>query len=96
MLGNSWKCILNCASWFISFILNFNALCNACTVHRHTKLLRSNRIFCLISGKFGNYFFTVYNEIADHLWQYFAYFLNHNLSMKKFIVKFFLTDFQII
>ena len=29
MLGNCWKSIFNCVSWFISLILNFNALCDA-------------------------------------------------------------------
>ena len=31
MLGNFWICILNCVSWFVSFILNFTALCDAYT-----------------------------------------------------------------
>ena len=34
MLGNAWKCILKCVSWFVSVILNFNALCDAYTVQR--------------------------------------------------------------
>ena len=29
MLGNSWKCIFNCVSWFVSIVVNFNALCDA-------------------------------------------------------------------
>ena len=45
MLGNGWKCILNCVSWFVSVILNFKALCIAYTVQRHcTDLLRSEVI----------------------------------------------------
>ena len=49
MFGNSWKCIFNCVSWFLSLILNFSALCGAYTVLRHyTLLLKSNRIFCFL------------------------------------------------
>ena len=90
MLGNGWKCILNCVSWLVSPILNFNGLCIAFTVQRHyTVSLRNNRICYLILGIFfGNYFLTVYNEIKDHLRLYFVYFLNHNVFMKKFIAKF--------
>ena len=29
------KCIFNCVSWFVSTMLNFNALCDAYTVQRH-------------------------------------------------------------
>ena len=47
MLENGWKCILNCVSWFVIIILNFNALGDAYTIWRHyTVLLKSNRI-CL-------------------------------------------------
>ena len=89
MLGNGWKCILNCLSWFISAILNFNAFFNEYTVQRHyTELLRRNRIFCLILRIFlGDYFLTVSDKIEDHLRLYFVYFLNHDLSMRKFIIK---------
>ena len=34
MLGIGWKRILNCVSWFVSIILNLNALCGAYTVQR--------------------------------------------------------------
>ena len=42
--------------FFIDFIVNFNAVCDAYTVQRHyTVLLKTNRI-CLTSGIFsGNY-----------------------------------------
>ena len=29
IFGNGWKCILNSVTWFVSIILNFNALCDA-------------------------------------------------------------------
>ena len=66
--GNGWKCILNCVSWLVSVILNFNALGNANIVQRHyTELLRSNWIFCLILRiTFWNYFLTVSKEVEDH------------------------------
>ena len=42
MLGNGWKCILNCVLRFICVIQNFNALYNAYTVQKHfTELLIS-------------------------------------------------------
>ena len=81
--GNGWICILNCVSWFVSTILNFNALCDAYTVQMqsYTVLLKSNRIFWLMLGtSFGNYILTVYNEGDYHLWLYFLYFLDY-LSM---------------
>ena len=60
-IENGWICILNCVSWFVSIILNFNALCNAYTVHRHyTVLLKRKKIFCLILEIiFRNYIFTI-------------------------------------
>ena len=70
MLGNGWKCILNCVSLFFSVILNFNALCNAFTVVQryYTELFISDRIFCLILGiVLGNYFLTVFKEFEDLL-----------------------------
>ena len=39
MLGNGWKCIFNRVSWFISIILNFNALRDAYTVQRQNYAL---------------------------------------------------------
>ena len=78
MLGNDWKCIVNCVSWFVSIILNFNAFCDAYTVQKegYTMLLKSN-ICCLILGvTFGNYILTVSNEGEDHLCLYFVYFWN--------------------
>ena len=70
MHKNGWKCILNCGSWFVSVILNFNALCDAYTVLRnYAELLGNNRIFCLILGIiFGNYFLSASNKDGNHLW----------------------------
>ena len=43
---NDCKCIFNCASRFVSTILNFNTFCDAGTVYNHYALLvKSNRIF---------------------------------------------------
>ena len=28
-LGSDWKCIFDCALWFVSIIFKFNALCDA-------------------------------------------------------------------
>ena len=80
MIGNGWKCILNCVSWIISIILNFNAICDAHAVQRQSYriLLKNNRIICLILRIIlGNYFLTVSSEVENHLWLYFVYFLNH-------------------
>ena len=99
ILGNGCICILNCVSWFVSLILNFNALCvvaHAFQRQSYTMLLKSNRIFCLILGiTFGNYFLTVSNEGDDHLWLYFVFFLNQP-PMTKLIVKFLHTGTRII
>ena len=90
MPRNGWKCIVSRVSWFVCVLLNFNVLYNSNTVQKHyTGLLRSNWILCLVLRIiFWNHFLTVSNEVEDHLWLYFVYFLNHNLFMEKFIVKF--------
>ena len=65
MLGNNWIFILNSVSWFASFILNFNALCDAYSVQieSNAMLLKNNRILWLILGiTFGNYILTVSNK----------------------------------
>ena len=70
----------NCVSWFVSIILNFNALSDAYTAQRqsYTMLLKSNRIFCQILGiNFENYFLTVSNVAEDPLCLYFVCFLNY-------------------
>ena len=48
MIGNDWKCILNCVLWFVSIILNLNTLSDTHAVQRHIVLHKSNRIFCII------------------------------------------------
>ena len=81
MLRNSWICILNCVSWKVLSMLNFDVPCDVYTVQRqsYTELLKSNRIFCLILGiPFENYFLTASNEGEDLLWLYFAFILNHS------------------
>ena len=80
ILGNSWICILNCVSCFVSIILNFNAFCDECTVQiqTYTVLLESSRIFWLILVViFGNFILAVSEEGDDHLLLYFGYFLNY-------------------
>ena len=80
VLGNGCISILNCVSWFVSIMLNFNALCDvyAVQIQSYSVLLKSNRIFCPIFGiTFGNYFLVVPNEGYDQLWLYFVYFLNY-------------------
>ena len=79
MSGNDWKYILNYVLWFVSVILNFNAFYDAYTVQRHyTVLLKSNRIFCLLLRIiFGNSFLMVSDEVGDHIWFHFVYFLYH-------------------
>ena len=43
LLGNGWKCILNCVLRSVSIILNFNAFCDAHKAQRHyIVLLKSN------------------------------------------------------
>ena len=74
-------CNLNYVSWFVSIILNFNALCDVYTVQRqsYTALLKSNRIFCQLLGiTFGNYFLSVSNKDDDYLWLYFIFFLSYS------------------
>ena len=81
ILRNSWICILNCVSWFVSIILNFIALCDLYTlqIQSYTMLLKRNRIFCLIWGiTFGSHILTVSHEGDDHLWIYFVYCLNYS------------------
>ena len=76
MIGNGWIYLLNCVSWFVSVILNFNALCDEYTVQRqsYTVLLKSNGIFYLMLGiTFGNYILRVSKDDDDHLWLYFVY-----------------------
>ena len=84
MLGNGWKYIFNCVLWFISVIVNFNALCDTYTVYRHyTVFLKSNRAFSfLIKIIIGNYFLMVSNKIEEHFWLHFVCFLNQ-LSISK-------------
>ena len=70
MLGNGWICISIYDAWFVSIILNFNALSNGYTVQiqSYTVLLKSNKIFCLITGiTFLNNFLTVSNEDGSYL-----------------------------
>ena len=67
MLQNSWICILNCASWFVSIILNFNALCDVYTVQRqsYTLLIKRNIIFCPILGIIlGNVWICILNFVS--------------------------------
>ena len=86
MLENDRKCIWNYVSWFFYVTLNFNVLCNANIDQRYyAELFRSNWIFCLMLGTFLKLHLTVSDEVEDHFWLYFVHFLNHNLSMKKFI-----------
>ena len=70
--GNRWICILNCVSWFVSIIINFNALCDAYIVQieSYAVILKNNRIFCLLLG----ITFDVFIEGDDHVWLYFVYF----------------------
>ena len=54
ILGNSWICILKILSWFVSIILNFNALFDAYTVQIQKlqcySKFKSGRILWLMLG----------------------------------------------
>ena len=83
------KCIFTCVSWFVSIILNFNALCDAYTVQRqnYIMLLKSNIIFRLILGiTFENYSLSVSKEGDDHLCFYFV-FLNYPPMLLNFFIQ---------
>ena len=59
---------------FVSFVLNFNAFCDAFTVQiqSYVVLLKSERIFCLMLGiTFGRYFFNCFQQ---RWWSFMALF----------------------
>ena len=92
-MGYAWKKLhmyfKNCVSWSPFIILNFNTICDvqfqcAVQIESYTVLLKNNRMFCLTLGiTLRNYFLTVSNKGDDHLWLYFAYFLNYSQMSRE-------------
>ena len=78
-LCHAWKClemylIFFLFLFFVSIILNSNALCDALTVQIHyIVLLKNNEIFYLMLG----IIFRSFKEGEHHSWLYFDYFLSY-------------------